>query len=83
MQLMITVDSHKGCTLEFDYSSKTKILINWDFIKKQVYLDRTAKPFGSYPAFQSIDYAPVGNGHLITFHIFYRQAKHRSVYRSW
>ncbi len=66
----LKLDSHKGCTLEFDFGSKTKLLVHWDVVKHQICVDRTSKAFGFDPHFNSFDCAVVAMGHTLSLKIY-------------
>lgn len=69
MEFELLIDSHKGCTLEFDFGSKTKLLITWDVIHHMLTLDRTSKNLGFHPAYYSLDQAALSNGHILSIRI--------------
>ncbi len=70
MLFELKLDSHKGCTLEFDFGNKTKILLSWDVLKHQICLDRTCKTFAFHSMFNTLDCAPVAMGHTLNVYIY-------------
>ena len=69
MEFDLLIDSHKGCTIEFDFGSKTKLLLTWDVIHHTMTLDRTSKNLGFDPAYYSLDHATISNGHILSIKI--------------
>jgi sucrose-6-phosphate hydrolase SacC (GH32 family) len=69
MEFDLLIDSHKGCTLEFDFGSKTKLLITWDVLHHTLTLDRTSKNLGFHPSYYSLDQAIVSHGHILSIRI--------------
>jgi fructan beta-fructosidase len=69
MELELKIESYKGCTLEFDFGNKTKLLLVWDAQKHTLTLDRTAKPFMFHPDYASLETASVAPGHSIQLHL--------------
>ncbi|MEO5583630.1 MAG: GH32 C-terminal domain-containing protein, partial [Saprospiraceae bacterium] len=58
------------CTIEFDFGSKTKILIQWDVIHHQLSIDRTGKNLAFHPSYSSVDQANLTISHILTIRIF-------------
>lgn len=69
MEFDLKLDSNKGCNLEFDFGNKTKLILTWDVLKHQILLDRTAKPLGFHPDFNSLETSNVSAGHLLDLRI--------------
>ncbi|MBP8097094.1 MAG: glycoside hydrolase family 32 protein [Saprospiraceae bacterium] len=70
MEFELLLDSHKICTLEFDFGNKAKLLLIWDPVKHQLSLDRTSKALSFHPSYPSIESAKTTSGHLLPLHIF-------------
>jgi fructan beta-fructosidase len=69
MEFDLKIDSHKGCTLEFDFGSKTKILLTWDVVHHLLSIDRTSKNLAFHPSYSSIDSANLSSAHVLSIHI--------------
>ena len=69
MEFDLTIDSHKGCTIEFDFGSKTKLFITWDVQHHLLSLDRTNKNLAFHPSYSSYDQASLSAAHTLSIHI--------------
>ncbi|MEP7268195.1 MAG: GH32 C-terminal domain-containing protein [Saprospiraceae bacterium] len=71
MEFELKIECNKICSIEFDFGAKTKIFVTWDVRKRLLSIDRTARPLGFHPDYNSFDSAPISSGHTLQIHILF------------